>query len=442
MALPADRPNVTSAFALPSIKLVLVKEKLEVNVTSSICLDLPPQLLSIETVTQLADLVRQSHLWICRRGPCCFEVSVTINSNPIQEQNLIEEFSRLILKSELWDRLCLRLELECHAISQLPGVMTFSIHHPDLASALLPPTSALTSRFHAALVSINVVEARKKLPSDESPPKPPKKRKRKLQDKSKVKSPTINCEKLCSSLEVDDQLAVESFMASLNFTSRDCLDQLATNPSTDCIRPTLEVSAILRSLCLIDSIFEMLLLSPQKKYKGIRVFGDISATCLTSLAPGVFHMPYLKSLSDRSEFIKVIGSSLARMKNAESPLLRQKIRELYLGRAPACMITNEGNMIARAIENHAWNVLLSHSEIPPLNGRGTRMRRATPQVGALSSAQGDTAGSSAQYLIIGNNETYMPSLAVDEGFSESQPVTCSFGLETLAGGSPARIHLE
>jgi hypothetical protein len=131
----------------------------------------------------------------------------------------------------------------------------------------------------------------------------------------------------------------------------------------------LKVLETLQSLSLVDILLEQLMLAVEKKYRGYQVWGRSSTHCLTNLAPGVFHMPYLsvsstrsvqpnmltrqQKISDRAQLLPVIATSLARMKNAESPALRQKVVDMKRDGADSRNPYNEWEDTVQVIEKRA-----------------------------------------------------------------------------------------
>lgn len=106
---------------------------------------------------------------------------------------------------------------------------------------------------------------------------------------------------LLGTLEVDDQRAIENFMSNLNFPqSKNKRKKHAACRDRDGEADCLKVLETLRSLSLVEILLEQLMLAPEKKYRGYQVWGGSSTHCLTRLAPGVFHMPYLSVSSTRS----------------------------------------------------------------------------------------------------------------------------------------------
>lgn len=68
-------------------------------------------------------------------------------------------------------------------------------------------------------------------------------------------------------------------------------------------------------------------------------------------------------ISDRVSLLPIISSSLARMRNAESPGVRQRV-EGFGTRSTASH--EEGNALFRGIEKCGWDVLLAHCQPPPV----------------------------------------------------------------------------
>ncbi|KAK7415837.1 hypothetical protein QQX98_005619 [Neonectria punicea] len=391
MDLPSPRlDDVTaSALPLPPLRILLKQETLEITVTSSFCLDLPIHLSSIGTIDQLLAVVKESHLWIARTGSCCIEVSLAVNGTQVLDGIQRDAFAQSIKKCELWHRLGLRLEYDCDAQTQLPGLMSFSIQHPDLASALAPPTGAATAQFRTLILSINIVEieAQPQLPSCSSRKNRAKKRKRPHQMKEENTIGAGEQEDMSSALDLDDRWAVESFISSLNFPSQGTgRHQSIQSHETE---PKLVIEEVLNKVnnsALVAVMFEQLMLAPAKKFKGIQIVGGLSSRCLTRLAPGVFHIPYLKTVSDRLGFLKVISTSLSRMRNAESRGLRQKVTGLGLRNTQGR--TDEWKNITQGIEKRAWDVLVTNPKLPPLKEKSKRERRQVVKPTLGSNAAG------------------------------------------------------
>lgn len=119
MDLPFDRlvtDSTTTVLPLPNLHFLLQQERLEVTVTSSLCLDLPSHLSSIGTIDQLSALVKESHLWIARTGSCCFDVSVSVNGDSMKEGRERDLFVRQVKRSKVRE--------SCHCLNDWVSSLT------------------------------------------------------------------------------------------------------------------------------------------------------------------------------------------------------------------------------------------------------------------------------------------------------------------------------
>lgn len=158
-------------------------------------------------------------------------------------------------------------------------------------------------------------------------------------------------------------------MSSLNFPPNNKRKNHTTCRDRDDKLACLKVLETLQSLSLVEILLEQLMLAPEKKNKGYQVWGGSSTHCLTNLAPGVFHMPYLsvsstisvqsnmltrqQEISDRAQLLPVIATCLARMKNAESPALRQKVMDMKRDDTDSRNTYNEWEDTVEVIEKRA-----------------------------------------------------------------------------------------
>jgi hypothetical protein len=119
-----------------------------------------------------------------------------------------------------------------------------------------------------------------------------KRREKRVKKKNKVGGRIES--NLLGTLDLVDQQAIDNFMFSLNSPCEErSVNTSQTLSREDAIN---DINALkgLQSSSLIEILFEQLMLAPERSYRGYRVWGCGVSYCLTKLAPGVFHMPYLK----------------------------------------------------------------------------------------------------------------------------------------------------
>ncbi|KAM0516045.1 hypothetical protein ACHAPE_005668 [Trichoderma viride] len=328
---------------LPNIHLSDNGRHLDLSLEGSLKLQFPNGVKVPQTSTDLLKLVTEEHLWIARTGSCHFHVIVSIQGERVTVGDQIADLAGWIQYCEVWSKAGIRLQ-SCERGADEPlGKMSFSIQHPDLSSALVTPKDAPAAEFESVMCYIDV-----------SPAKPPLKRKR----TKATKDPDDTF--------LNDQKILEYFSQNTYRKTRK-LSRSAKPPKTEQMKQLRQ---------LFDIALELMVLGSRKQYKGITTNTYTWAECLTQLAPAVFSMQYLKIIYDRASLLPTMATSLARMRNAESPSLRYKTATF------AARVVDEncdrGDCVIRGIEKRAWNVLLSSVKMP------TRSRQARREVDVAS----------------------------------------------------------
>ncbi|KAF5027556.1 hypothetical protein F66182_298 [Fusarium sp. NRRL 66182] len=389
---------MSPALRLPALRVVAKQANLEITAKPSLTIDLPDDAQSISTIDHVLSAVQDSHLWIIRTGACCIEVSVAVDGRPVLEHSRLKGIIEAISSCEVWGRLGVRLEYNRSCAAQLPGLLSFSLQHPDLSSALVAPVSAWTTPFRTLLLAIDVNKLTKR---QEAPTKSTGTRKRQKRASKPRATARPRSEERCllETLEPADQQAIETFISSLNCPLNSNQSDTLRIQSKNDVAPRVELLEELHSSSAIEILIEQLTLAPEKKYRGYHVWGGGSKYCLAKLAPGVFHTPYLKCIADRAQLLPVIATSLASMKYAESPALRQKVVDLQPGVGMSGHARDEEEDFINSIEKRTWEVLLANTQMPRSadKRRGKRLRPAlvpqdfNPEVIIAHAEQNDTA---------------------------------------------------
>ncbi|KAF4455984.1 hypothetical protein F53441_1797 [Fusarium austroafricanum] len=213
---PRGWNDMSRALRLPTVRAAAKQSNLEVTASPSLDIDMPDGAQPIATVHDLFSAVNDSHLWITRSGACCIQVSVAVNGHPVLETSRLESIVETISGCEIWGRLGIRLEYNQSCPVQLPGLLSFSLQHPDLSSALIAPASAWTTPFRALLLPIDIRKLAKRRESPEKSTKTAKRQKK--SHRSKKIEESRPGRDLLETLEPADQQAIEKFVSSLNFS--------------------------------------------------------------------------------------------------------------------------------------------------------------------------------------------------------------------------------
>ncbi|CEI64320.1 hypothetical protein FVEN_g11059 [Fusarium venenatum] len=419
---------MSCALRLPTIRVVTKQANIELTATASLNIDPSDGTRNIKNAKDLLSAVTNSQLWISRAGACSIEVSFAIDSRPILERDHLEGVAETIGNSEIWDRLGVHLEYNRSLAALMPGPLFFSIQHPDLSSALVTPASAWTTPFRSLLITINVCRLDERQEPLRKALRARKRQKRARKAEERATSPSGG---LLESLESTDQDAIETFISSLNFPSN-CDQKKLTQTNSKMKRAAcIEVLEDLHSSPLLDILLEQLTLATEKTYKGCQVWGCGSDYCLTKLAPGVFHVPFLKSVSERAQLLPVIAMSLARMQHAESPAIRQKVAALPPSDETIFSSHNESEDPASGIERRAWEVLLAHIQIPPL-AKKRRGKRSIPST-MISATSSETPVTNEQPVTATENSLSETRANAKQESQENTVMSVSWN--TIAGSS-------
>ncbi|KAF4441263.1 hypothetical protein FACUT_2765 [Fusarium acutatum] len=371
---------MSCALRLPTIRVIANQANVELSASASINIDAPDGTRHFATIRDLSSAVEDSHLWIARSGACCLEVSIALNGHPILETESLDAIAEVAGGCEVWGRLGIHLGPNRTYPVQQPGLLSFSLQHPDLSSALVAPVSAYTTAFRKLMLSIDV----RNVSQEEEHPR------KRLKTSKRRKKRAEDCieSNLLGTLDLVDQQAIDSFMFSLNSPCEEGSGNASQTLSREDTIKDIKVLKDLHSSSLIEILFEQLMLAPERSYRGYQVWGCGLCYCLTKLAPGVFHMPYLKSISDRAELLPIIATSLASMQHAESPVLRQQVTDLASGYEAYSHPQSTKNGSVDILERKAWEVLLLHVNVPPSTNMRTPKRIMFPTRNSRISGRG------------------------------------------------------
>lgn len=205
----------------------------------------------------------QGELLICTAGPLTF----------------------LLILGQIWDRLGLRLVPS----SKTPfESIVFSIEHPDLTSGLVAPKDAFTARLLDVSCEVDFSLVSLRGEQNDVRIKTP----RQSLTKEAMRSLPDTPHTLYNALGIDDQKALDDFMLSFKGEeTRTHGEPPRKRLKTKHYMPVQDIS----SLCKItETILEVLIQGGKRTYAGFRLLERHRWPGLLHVAPGVFHIDYLK----------------------------------------------------------------------------------------------------------------------------------------------------
>lgn len=146
---------------------------------------------------------------------------------------------------------------------------------------MVAPEDALSAEFQAATCHIDMSSS---ITVEES-----------CEEGSQMSDSTINSEvedDIYRSLDDEDRRAIDNFMAS--FGGKPCDPAKAVPTKRKRIKRTRPIEDIKQTKGLLEAAINTLLYGGNKKNNGFRILDGRSFMGLANLAPGVFHMPFLK----------------------------------------------------------------------------------------------------------------------------------------------------
>ncbi|KAK7228976.1 hypothetical protein V2G26_001146 [Clonostachys chloroleuca] len=342
----------------PRLRLKSKSHRSQLEIRSSLRLDLPGELQNIQSSEELLRLVSSGELWIARVGSCNLTVEVTTLGDALSraETTVVEDW---ISDHQLWNQLGIRLISLGDETAIPANEIGFSIQHPDLTSALVASTKTLVAEFISARCAIDLsvtkasstVHKRPRLPV----PKP------------LGEATSNNHHGIDQDVNIDDQRAVSEFVANL----RECeeRDRLPNKSKRKRISETQHpIENIGLHKNAIDTAIRVILFGSNSTGNSYRLLEQVSAPGLPQLAPGVFNIPYTEVVSKRANLCTTISSSLARMAAAESPSLRCKVDMLKISATSGETNVPPELDIIQGIERNVWEIILKSSK-PPSRGK-------------------------------------------------------------------------
>ncbi|KAK4667374.1 hypothetical protein QC763_308655 [Podospora pseudopauciseta] len=267
----------TTEFDIGSIEVATINSDLSIVLTSSCVLSLPAIWDHVPDAIELYKASSEAIIWIAKAGgDCRVEFSTLLNGEPLDVAGLDPDtevtISHLAAGCGIWLELGLDLRLKHATHPELehsnPEAVYF-LHHPDLSSSLIAPPELPFASFQELKVDIHY---------------------------------HINM-----SYSTDDQTEATE---TTGLPLEDRLEEAMT---------------------LLDIGLQKLI-GVKKSIPGVKVTkSNNDLPSLIGIAPAVWNIPYLQSMTVHAQMIPSLARSIVRLKHSQSPSLRRKVEGLMPG---------------------------------------------------------------------------------------------------------------
>lgn len=264
--------------SLPSFSIENKLDKTILTSTGALDINLPDSFGTAQTALELEQVLGKAQVWIARQGLCHFMVDLSINGVPISQAGVLRHLETMMAGCEVWERLELRLVPVTEPRGERANRTTYSIQHPDLSSALIPPVTASVAVFRSVSYSIDLLTRQQ----DEI-----------FETKATRSTREIDENQEYNSLASADQNAVDKFLGEMNFNFDTNIPSEVAGKRRKLDEGT-HVASSSHVKTLLHTWLESVLFGGKICSKTVTFLDKNSAAPLSQLAPGVFNVPYLR----------------------------------------------------------------------------------------------------------------------------------------------------
>ncbi|KAL2019134.1 hypothetical protein VTK56DRAFT_10085 [Thermocarpiscus australiensis] len=423
---------LASSVDLGSIKVAGKKSSLSLTLSSSFMITLPPSWPEPPTANELCQASLAGEIWISKAGSCLVEVLTLVNDkNPDTvgfDPGVVAAVVSLSSECPVWKDIGLELRVN-HASRSLPDQhhpqASYFLHHPDLSSEMIAPSDVPSARFQGLKCEVNYGLGQSKhkvqtprdiaadpLSSSQCGPQAPPSHAYNLRSHPKRSRKAVLAQQ-------DISVAVVSSPSSSDPPSEPSFDETGH----ESLRSLAPEAMVAEMAYLLDFAFRKLI-GVKRTSSGIRTVKSMPPPSLTDIAPAVWNLRYLQAISAHAQIIPSIASGIARLRNAKSASLREKVALISPRKASSddCKQVEADTGTTNEIKKRLWFLCQTGISAEPIR-RSDNRRKADENTVEETPSQVDIAGSEVV-------EHDAPFSYVDE-FSDSD----AFGTEMGQGAA-------
>ncbi|GAB1313253.1 hypothetical protein MFIFM68171_03463 [Madurella fahalii] len=386
---------------LGSIKVTGKKHNLSLTLSSSFTIMLPPSWSTSYTADELRKAFLAGELWVSKPGSCRIEFLTLLNSGlcggASLDPSVIAAIISLASECPVWKDLGLELRVNYAShdrLDQCRPQVSYFLHHPDLASEMIAPRDVRLAQFQSLTCEVDYCFGISPAGAHASP------------------QPTFEPPSSSQHAPEDRRQSTYGFRSNPQLSKKAAAPHEGTNSplhfeqeSTEAFAPE---AVIAEMACLLDAALRKLIGDKRTSPKG-RAIKNTQPHSLIDIAPAVWNLRYLQTMTAHAQIIPTIATGLARLKNAQSASLREKLdiitHAITESNNKETEFNPEASSTADEIKKRLW--LLCQTGIQP---EPVRRQSAGKQPG------GHAAKQSSQRDVVGPEVDHRPPVEHGDGF--------------------------
>ncbi|KAK3304314.1 uncharacterized protein B0T15DRAFT_236431 [Chaetomium strumarium] len=370
LVVPIDLGSIKVSGKQPNLSLVL---------SSSFVIALPTSWTHLPTAQELYEASSLGKLWISKAGSCRIEVLGLDSNEPssVIDQHTMSAIVNLVQDCPVWKHIGLELRANHAAPTQRDEShpqASYFLHHPDLSSELIAPSDMPSAQFQGLMCNISFsFDSSDTGVSSKEPVSPagqarqaPLRHTYSLRSNPKRSMKAIEAQEEINDAISDSSSTPDSSIASsLGESGRE--DQEPLGPEDVVFEMGRLLDFALRKLIGVKG------LSP-----GMKIIKRLAAPSLTDIAPAVWDLQYLQTMSIHAQVIPGIAAGVSRLRNARSSGLRKKLNNLLrkqnaVDDSIRDSVDVEEATVTDEVKKRLWT--LCQTRIRPIPARGNQVRK-------------------------------------------------------------------
>ncbi|KAK3344099.1 hypothetical protein B0T25DRAFT_615574 [Lasiosphaeria hispida] len=377
----------TAVVDLGSISVATKQSLLSLTVSSSFSIGQPLPWPQPPTPAELSQSSKAGEIWIAKGGSCQIDfraiVNVGLSGTASCDPNAASKVVHMAAECPVWKEIGLELRVK-HSVPQVaPGQChtqtSYFLHHPDLSSEMIAPSHIPSARFQGLTCELNfhLHNGKREAKAIRNVTAPQATAKNSGHRYSLRRDPR-STKKVLAAMDGSLKESITSFR-QVGELEQDGLDSAS---------PLKAKVGIGDMVSLLDIALRRLI-GVERASPGIKTTRSMPSPSLIDMAPAVWNLRYLQSLETHARIIPTIADGMARLTNARSASLREKLGKF--ARSRALISANEGaeqyNLTSNEIKKRLWFLCQTGQQVPEQDLYHTRIELGEFEEAQMSSHQ-------------------------------------------------------